>query len=104
MNTHSHEADCRAELLASAAVRAGASLDLVRRLLEIGTTEEAVELLKAEGILKEVIFQITSRISFYMNHHIEGKIPTEAVIFSSNEGLLGMTDGAAVMLERLKER
>ena len=36
MNTHSHEADCRAELLTAQAVRAGADLALAKKLLETG--------------------------------------------------------------------
>ncbi|MCI5648849.1 MAG: cobalt-precorrin-5B (C(1))-methyltransferase CbiD [Fusicatenibacter sp.] len=103
MNTHSHEADCRVELLAAAAVRAGAPLPLIHRLLETGTTEEAIQILHEEGRLETVMRKVTDKISYYMNHHIEGKIPTEAVIFSSNAGLLGMTEGAASMLEKIKE-
>ena len=80
MNTHSHEADCRAELLTAQAVRAGADLALAKKLLETGTTEEAVQILKEAGCLKETI------------------------VFSSNEGLLGETPGAGELLERLREQ
>ena len=55
MNTHSHEADCRAELLTAQAVRAGADLALAKKLLETGTTEEAVQILKEAGCLKETM-------------------------------------------------
>ena len=39
-----------------------------------------------------------------MNYHIEGRIQTEAIVFSSNEGLLGATAGAEQLLERLREQ
>lgn len=42
MNTHSAHADCRAELMAAQAMRAGASADTVKQLLTTNTTEEAV--------------------------------------------------------------
>ena len=104
MNTHSHEADCRAELLTAQAVRAGADLALAKKLLETGTTEEAVQILKEAGCLKETMEKVTEKIAFYMNYHIEGRVQTEAIIFSSNEGLLGETPGAGELLERLREQ
>ena len=104
MNTHSHEADCRAELLTAQAVRAGADLALTKKLLETGTTEEAVQILKEAGCLKETMEKVTEKIAFYMNYHIEGRVQTEAIVFSSNEGLLGETPGAGELLERLREQ
>ena len=104
MNTHSHEADCRAELLTAQAVRAGADLALAKKLLETGTTEEAVQILKEAGCLKETMEKVTEKIAFYMNYHIEGRVQTEAIVFSSNEGLLGETPGAGELLERLREQ
>ena len=104
MNTHSHEADCRAELLTAQAVRAGADLALAKKLLETGTTEEAVQILKEAGCLKEAMEKVTEKIAFYMNYHIEGRVQTEAIVFSSNEGLLGETPGAGELLERLREQ
>ena len=104
MNTHSHEADCRAELLTAQAVRAGADLALAKKLLETGTTEEAVQILKEAGCLKETMEKVTEKIAFYMNYHIEGRVQTEAIVFSSNEGLLGETSGAGELLERLREQ
>ena len=104
MNTHSHEADCRAELLTAQAVRAGADLALAKKLLETGTTEEAVQILKEAGCLKETMEKVTEKIAFYMNYHIEGRVRTEAIVFSSNEGLLGETPGAGELLERLREQ
>ncbi|MEE1114580.1 MAG: cobalt-precorrin-5B (C(1))-methyltransferase CbiD, partial [Eubacterium sp.] len=43
MNTHSKEADCRAELMAAAALRAGAGRDCVERILASNTTEDALD-------------------------------------------------------------
>ena len=39
-----------------------------------------------------------------MNYHIEGRVQTEAIVFSSNEGLLGETPGAGELLERCGSR
>ena len=45
MNTHSHEADCRMELLAAAALRAGADADLARQILACNTSDDALDVL-----------------------------------------------------------
>lgn len=46
MNTHSKEADCRMELLAAAAIRAGAEVTLLREILDCIGTEDAVDRIK----------------------------------------------------------
>ena len=102
MNTHSHQADCRAELLAAQAIRGGADPGTVRRILETETTEEAVEILKEDGCLDDTMREVMKRIVFYMQHHTEGKIRTEAVIFSSRYGVLGESEGAGEMIEKFR--
>ena len=118
MNTHSHEADCRAELLTAQAVQVGIFLALLIALL-IGFTPQEIsekvhlsrpsvshhlQILKEAGCLKETMEKVTEKIAFYMNYHIEGRVQTEAIVFSSNEGLLGETPGAGELLERLREQ
>lgn len=99
MNTHSHQADCRAELMAVQAMRSGASFGLVQQILETDTTEEAVRILKENGILSATMEEVMRRIVFYMQHHTEGKLRTEAVVFSSVCGVLGESPGASEMLK-----
>lgn len=99
MNTHSHQADCRAELMAAQAMRSGASFGLVQQILETDTTEEAVRILKENGILSATMEEVMRRIVFYMQHHTEGKLRTEAVVFSSVCGVLGESPGASEMLK-----
>lgn len=52
-----------------------------QKLLETGTTEEAVQILKEAGCLKETMEKVTEKIAFYMNYHIEGRVQTEAIVF-----------------------
>lgn len=99
MNTHSHQADCRAELMAAQAMRSGASFSLVQQILETDTTEEAVRILKENGMLSATMEEVVRRIVFYMQHHTEGKLRTEAVVFSSVCGVLGESPGASAMLK-----
>lgn len=92
MNTHSRNADCRAELMAANALRAGAALEIVNRLLDTITTEEAVDILRQEGILDSVMAQIMPRIAYYLNRRGCGEIELGALVFSSVYGKLGETD------------
>lgn len=99
MNTHSHQADCRAELLAAQAFRAGARPETVGRVLDSGTTEEAVRILQDAEVLSETMKIVMERIVFYMQHHTERRIRTEAIVFSSVSGVLGESAKAASMTE-----
>lgn len=99
MNTHSRNADARAELLAAQAVRAGASVELARKLLATITTEEAVALLDQEQMLEPVMKLVAERIWFYLQNRCKGEILTEVILFSNEKGYLGETAGAQNILK-----
>ncbi len=101
MNTHSAHADCRAELMAAQAMRAGAAPEVVRRLLDTNTTEEAVGILEETDMLEPTMAEVTKRIKFHLQKHCRGALETEAVIFSNQYGYLGETDGADAMIRRI---
>ena len=100
MNTHSRNADSRMELLAAAALRAGAPLLVLQKLLGATVTDEGLRILKEEGYLEKTMDQVTERAAFYLNHRCQGAIETEIMIFSNVYGLLGQSKGAADMLLR----
>lgn len=104
MNTHSRCADCRAELMAAHALRAGADGETARRILDTVTTEEALLLLQKAGLLEKTAAQMMPRIRFYLQHRCGGRLKTEAVVFSSVLGYLGETEGAAELLEHFRVR
>lgn len=109
MNTHSAHADCRAELLAAQALRAMEKceappqkrLELASRLLASNTTEEAVELLKEEDLLENVMEETLARIQRHLQKRCQGLLETEVVLFSNRHGYLGETAGAERMMEKL---
>lgn len=103
MNTHSHSADGRMEILASNAIRAGADLDCARRILDAGTTDEALEILKKDEILTPTMKEITDRIQFYLDHRSYEQILLGAVIFNNTYGYLGQTKDAAELIRRLSQ-
>ena len=102
MNTHSRNADCRMEILAAAAARAGAGIESVRGILDCISTDDALEIVESDGLLRQVSEIIAEKVEFYINHRTGGEIRVAAVIFSSVYGLLSKTSLADEMLETVK--
>lgn len=101
MNTHSHCADSRMEILASSAIRSGADLACAKQILDCNTTDEALEVLVEYGLLEMTMKTILDRIQFYLNHRSYEQIQLGAVLFSNVQGYLGQTEDAAALIERL---
>ena len=107
MNTHSREGDCRMELLGAFAVKAGADMESVRRILECGVTEEAVHILQEQGKLGEVMDYAAERICFYMEKRAGGGLRADCVIFTNESGELARSKGVRewfILWERERER
>ncbi|MDO4616946.1 MAG: cobalt-precorrin-5B (C(1))-methyltransferase CbiD [Lachnospiraceae bacterium] len=100
MNTHSREADCRAELMAAAAVRAGADAALAGRILATGTTEEALDVLAEGGeeLYRNTLDEVCRRVHFYLNNRCKGAVNIGAILFSSVRGKLGETENAQELI------
>lgn len=102
MNTHSRQADCRMEVLAAHAAMAGAGNKAVRELMCCLTTTEAVDVLKGLGILKPVMDSIMEKIEFHLRNRAGEQLETGAIVFSKEEGILGVTSSAAKLLESIQ--
>ena len=103
MNTHSHRADARMEVLCSNAIRAGGDLACARSILQCNTTDEALRVLDENHILKETMKEITDRIQFYLDHRSYQQILLGAVIFSNEYGYLGQTANAAELIDKISK-
>ena len=104
MNTHSHNADCRAELMAAAAVRAGADLQCVKKILGTLSTEEALDILKEHGIMEAAMHNVTDRIQFYLKNQKKTALETGTVIYSNVHGLLARSDNADGIMEKINRQ
>lgn len=104
MNTHSHHADSRMEILCSNAIRAGAAMDCAREILECNTTDEALEILEKENLLEQTMKIIMDKIQFYLNHRSYEQIQLGAVIFSNVQGYLGQTESTTGLIEKLESK
>ena len=104
MNTHSKMADCRAEIMAASALRAGADRDTALAILDTITTDESIEILKRKDMLEDVMEIVMEEISHNLSRRAEGKIRIESILFSNEHGTLGKTSGADAYLEEIRER
>ena len=103
MDTHSKSADCRAELIAASAIRAGADLEVVRQVLDSVTTDESLEILDKNGLLASTMDIIVQRIDMYLSHRSSDKITIGAIVFSNVLGHLGQTKNTKQLIEFLNE-
>ena len=93
MNTHSKEADCRMELLASFSIREQVEPLQIRKILDCVTTEEAIPFLEKSGKLQQVMEGIAERICYYMENRAGGKMKTDCILFSNEYGELAKSKG-----------
>ena len=94
MNTHSREGDCRMELLAASGIRAGISGDILGKILQCATTEEAVNLIAATGKLKKTMEYVLEKILFYLDKRAKGKLKIEVILYTNEHGELIKSKGA----------
>ena len=104
MNTHSKEADCRAELLAAHALLAGGSAELARKILATLVTEEGIPIVKEAGLLDQVMASVLKKITFYLNQRSGNALEVGVILFSNQWGRLGETGNAEMMINELKDR
>lgn len=104
MNTHSHSADGRMEVLASNAIRAGSSLSCAKEILNCSTTDEALDVLEKYGYLEKTMKEIMERIQFYLNHRSYEQILLGAIVFSNVHGYLGQTADADKLIKKIMEQ
>lgn len=101
MNTHSHSADCRCELMAANALRAGISREGALEILQTKTTDEALDILEREQVLEQTMKLAADQIQFYLEHRSYGEIQLGAVFFSSIRGYLGETSNARELMKKI---
>ena len=103
MNTHSHSADGRMEVICAAAIRSGAEISCAREILACNTTDEALHVLDKYHILQKAMEDVTSHIQFYLDHRSYQQILLGAVIFSNEFGYLGQTKHAAELITLINQ-
>ncbi len=98
MNTHSSQADGRREILAAYGAACGASQRTVEEILQAATVDQCLNLLEKEALQGLVMERIMDRIDFYIKKRAGGSLQAEALLFTNEKGVLGMTPGAGKLL------
>lgn len=102
MNTHSRIADGRMEVLAAYAALCGGSRELILEMMNAVTTDSALEALKRENLLEDVMANVTEAAHRHLQRRA-GEMQVEIVMFSKVYGLLGESHGAEALMQRLRE-
>lgn len=98
MNTHSHQADARMEILTACGAMAGAGTPLLQRIMQAVTTDAGLDILKSAGFLEPAMALVTEKIRAHLQHRAGENIEIGVIIFSNAYGLLGQTDNVKDML------
>lgn len=99
LNTHSKMGDCRMELLASAAILNGCSLECAQNILKEVNTEEGLRHIFNEHKEKEVMNYILEKILFHLRKRATSSLEIECIVYSNVYGLLGKSERALSFLE-----
>ena len=103
MNTHSREADGRMEILAAYSGALGAPPNLIRRILDAVTVDQALNLMEeADGLLPEVMEEVTLAAYRHLKKRAGEELEAEAILFTNERGILGKTPGADRLLARIR--
>lgn len=97
-NTHSKEADCRMELLACAAIKAGCGVPAVKKIIDAVTTEEGISIIESEGKTKEAMECLLEKIMYFLEKRADGKINIGCMVYSNQFGLLAESKNAREIL------
>lgn len=100
MNTHSHQADGRMEVFTAHAAMAGAPVEILKKIMDCISTDEAVKILKESGFLKPTMESILKKVEFHLQQRCMEEVPIGAILFSNVHGILGMTSQAEQLLNK----
>ena len=101
-NTHSRYGDCRMDILTACAAAEGLHGGAAAEMLCCATCDDALRLLKEQGLYDAVLHRLAGRIDNMM-HYKCSDIETGAILFSKEYGYLCETKDAAALLRRIKE-
>src|SRR3990170_1717620 len=91
-NTHHKVADARNEVVAAYAAAVGADAQLVNRILQSNTTEEAIALLKQANLLQQTFDKIAEKVSYRVSERVQGKAKISVIMVSLDGVVLGMDE------------
>lgn len=97
MNTHSRVTDGRRETLAAHTALCGGSRETVARVFDCPTTDAALAVLEADGLLRPVLDSLLAALDRNLRARA-GEMEIGALVFTHPYGILGSTPGAQRLL------
>jgi cobalt-precorrin-5B (C1)-methyltransferase len=104
MNTHSHQADARMEILTAYAAVAGIETFVLQKLMQAVTTDAGLDILKEAGALEAVMQLLIERMHDHLQRRAGKNMQTGIIVFSNVHGILGQTDNAETMLRQIVKK
>lgn len=101
MNTHSHNADARMELLTVHAALLGAPVELLQKMMECVTTDDALKYLKEADLMEQVMERIMEKMEFYVNQRAQHQLELGVITFSNVFGILGQTKNVPDLVKKI---
>ena len=101
MNTHSHNADARMELLTVHAALLGAPVELLQKMMECVTTDDALKYLKEADLMEPVMERIMEKMEFYVNQRAQHQLELGVITFSNVFGILGQTKDVPDLVKKI---
>ena len=101
MNIHSHNADARMELLTVHAALLGAPVELLQKMMECVTTDDALKYLKEADLMEPVMERIMEKMEFYVNQRAQHQLELGVITFSNVFGILGQTKNVPDLVKKI---
>lgn len=102
-NTHSRYGDCRMDIMTAQAALCGISPAGAAEMLESVACDDAIRILREEGICEPTLAGLTDRVHRLMSIRAANELEVGTVLFSKVYGLLGKTDNAEELIRKITE-
>lgn len=103
MNTHSAQADGRIEVMIYCGLLAGCDNETLLRVSKCATADAALEIFEELNMTERVMEIMLSRIQYYLDARVKGRLKIGVVLFSNAYGMLGKTAGADELTDMLRK-
>ena len=103
MNTHSKYGDCRMDILAACGGVFGLGAGRIREMLDCAACDDALRILREEGVYEETLTLLTERIAGNLRHRAGEELEAGVMVFSNVYGILGETENARDLLKKAME-
>lgn len=101
MNTHSRQADGRAEIFAAHTALFGGRKQLIQQIMEAPTTDEILNLLTEANLRESVLPSILEKMLFHVRRRVGDQVQLGIMTFSNQHGFLGKIGEADSLLSQL---